>query len=132
MDYCIKLANRGFPLTLQRIKEIGEKIARGRHGNTFPDEGLGKNWAGRFRKKHSSRLSSYWTHGLDHSRASAVNPATKEAYFKLLANVIRGDGTKEDKIADELKYGADKTGMQQGVEGRERVVGPKGKSVQHQ
>lgn len=132
VDYCIALANRGFPLTLKHIKEVGEKIARARHGDSFPEDGLGKNWSGRFLQKHSNRLSPYWTHGLDHSRARAVNPTTKEAYFELLAKVIRGDGTEEDKIVDELKYGADETGMQQGVGGRERVVGPKGQSVQHQ
>ncbi|KAF9029546.1 hypothetical protein BDZ89DRAFT_912756, partial [Hymenopellis radicata] len=56
VDYCIALANRGFPLNNKRVKEIAEKIARGRHGDAFPVDGLGKKWVGRFVQKHTDRL----------------------------------------------------------------------------
>ncbi|KAI0274198.1 hypothetical protein BGY98DRAFT_1117181 [Russula aff. rugulosa BPL654] len=69
----------------------------------------------------------YWSSALDSSRGRAVNPVTKEEYFRLLKEVI-----EEYNIPDELVYGADETGIQVGIGVTERVIGPAGASIQHQ
>jgi hypothetical protein len=69
----------------------------------------------------------YWSRPLDTARGRAVNPSTNEAWFKLL-----GDTIKDKNIPEELQYGVDETGVQPGGGLRERVIGPKGKKVQHQ
>jgi hypothetical protein len=42
VDYAIRLADMGWPLSLQRIKEHAEEICRGHYGEQF--NGLGRNW----------------------------------------------------------------------------------------
>ncbi|THU95545.1 DDE-domain-containing protein, partial [Dendrothele bispora CBS 962.96] len=93
---------------------------------------LGTNWTHRFLERHHEELKTYWSHPLDHFRARAVNPITKEAYFDIVEKAIAGDGTPQDLIPPELMYGADETGLQQGVGMSEHVIAGSGKSVQHQ
>jgi hypothetical protein len=73
----------------------------------------------------------YWSRALDRSRARAVNPTTKAEYFDLLEQVIEGKGGN-DRIPDELIYGADESGFQQGIGQRERVIGARNEKTQHQ
>jgi hypothetical protein len=73
----------------------------------------------------------YWSHALDGSWAHAVNPTTKAEYFDLLEWVIKGNGGG-DRIVDELIYGADKSGFQQGIGQREHVIVARNKKTQHQ
>lgn len=84
-----------------------------------------------FVEKHSDHLSSYWCHPLEHSRAHAGNPHTKEAYFNLLEGAIIGEEDKEP-VSPELMFATDETGVQQGLGTWQRIIGPKGKKVQHQ
>lgn len=49
----------------------------------------------------------------------------------MLRTVIDGEGG-EDIIAAECIYGADETGIQNGIGTVEQVVGPAGESIQHQ
>jgi hypothetical protein len=74
----------------------------------------------------------YWSHPLDHSRARAVNPITKEAYFDIVEAAISGDGSPEEEIPPDLRYGADETGLQQGIGLSEQVIAAAGSSLQHQ
>jgi hypothetical protein len=129
--YAINLADRGFPLSHQRIKEHVNEICRAKLGDEFPEDGVGENWSKRFTEKHSDRLKPYWSRALDHSRARAVNPATKEAYYSLLKKTIEGE-EDEEPIPHELMYWSDETGIQQGIGVKERVFGGAGKGVQHQ
>ena len=129
IEYATELANRGWGLSLKHIKEHANEILRARLGPTF--KGVGKNWAHRFVERNHDRLKSYWTHGLDESRAQAANPHTKKAFFELLEKTIQGEDG-EDSIPDELIYGADETGIQKGIGTKQRVVGGTGKKVQHQ
>jgi Tc5 transposase DNA-binding domain len=124
-------AQRGFPLTHRRIKEHVDEIARARHGNAFPVTGVGKKWTHRFVSDNKDRISAYWSKPLDHARARAVNPATKVHYFKMLREVMEGDG-KDDVIPPELQYGVDESGFQKGVGQKERVFGASGQKIQHQ
>ncbi|EJF65281.1 DDE-domain-containing protein, partial [Dichomitus squalens LYAD-421 SS1] len=73
----------------------------------------------------------YWSHSLDSSRARAINPHNTAEYFRLLKEVIEG-GEGEEEVPTELIYGMDETGIQLGVGQSERVLGPKGQSIQYQ
>ena len=57
----------------------------------------------RFVEKHSDRLKPYSSRPLDTSRARAVNPVTKDAFFELLKSTIQG-GEGEEPILSELIY----------------------------
>lgn len=131
LEDIIRNAARGFPPSHGRIKEHVDEIARARHGSSFPEKGVGQNWTHRFTSDHNDRIGVYWSKALDKSRARAVNPYTKAGYFAILEEVTRGNGG-EDCIPDELKYGVDESGFQNGVGQRERVFGAKGKKTQHQ
>jgi hypothetical protein len=130
INYAIECANRGFPLSHRRLKEHVDEIAGARHSNKFPANGVGCQWTRRFVSDHDE-LRTYWSAPLDKSRARAVNPITKNDYFDLLERVIEGKGG-DDRIPDELIYGADESGFQKGIGQKERVIGGKGKKRQHQ
>ncbi len=85
---------QGFPLSLRRITEHVNEICWAHYGpdSEFPAKGVGQNWAKCFVEKHSDEIKAFWSHPLDHSCARAVNPYTKEEFFKLLEAVIEGDG----------------------------------------
>ncbi len=133
LAYMKTIAYRGFPLSLRRITEHVNEIcwAHYRPDSEFPAKGVGQNWAKRFVEKHSDEIKAFWSHPLDHSHACAVNPYTKEEFFKLLEAVIEGDGG-DDIIPPKLIYGTDETGIQQGIGVKERVYGPQGAKIQHQ
>ena len=128
MDYAIKLAEIGWPPSLQRIKEHTEEICHGHYGEGF--KSLGRNWVNQFVERHSKRLKPYWSHPLDHSRAHAGNESTKKAYFDILYNTIQEE--EEEPISPKLIYGTDKSGIQEGIGTKECVYGASGKKVQHQ
>jgi len=130
VDYTIELANHGFPLSHGRLREHVNEIAWTRYGKneretdsgkTFPETGIGENWTARFIQRHP-QLQAYWSRSLDHSRARAVNPNTKEAFYNLYAETVEGEG-EDNVIPPELIWGADETGFQSGIGGRERVFG---------
>lgn len=106
INFAIKIAQRGFPLSPQRLKEHCEAVLRHRLGKNFPERGLGRDWGNRFITKHHSRLGMYWSSTLDSSHGHAVNPVTKEKYFRILKEV-----REKCSIPDELVYGADETGI---------------------
>lgn len=124
-------AERGFPLDHRRLKEHADEIARARHGDSFPEEGVGKAWTSRFVSDHNDRVGMYWTHALDHSRARAVNPYNHTHYFKILGETIEGKGG-DDVIPPELHYGTDESGLQKGVGQKIRGLGAAKKKIQHQ
>jgi hypothetical protein len=129
--FAIACADRGFPLSHRRLKEHVDQLARARWGDKFPETGVGKQWTKDFVSDHSDRLGTYWSRGLDKSRARAVNVTTKAEYFDLLERVIEGKGG-DDRIPAELIYGADESGFQLGIGQKERVIGACGKKTQHQ
>jgi hypothetical protein len=127
IQFVLELACRGFPLSPTRLQEHSEYILRARLGDSFPEEGLGKNWATWFITKHHDRLGMYWSLPLDGSRGRAVNPVMKAEYFVILKQV------REDfNVPDELVYGADETGIQSGIGVTECVIGPASVKMQHQ
>ncbi|PBK70299.1 hypothetical protein ARMSODRAFT_858598, partial [Armillaria solidipes] len=94
LAYMKTMAYQGFPLSLRRITEHVNEIcwAHYRPNSEFPAKGGGQNWAKCFVEKHSDEIKAFWSHPLDHSCAHAVNPYTKEEFFKLLEAMIEGDG----------------------------------------
>jgi hypothetical protein len=127
VKFAIEIAQRGFLLSPRRLKDHCEAILRHRLGSGFPEKGLGRDWGSRFITKHHNRLGMYWSSALDGSRGRAVNPVTKEEYFRLLK-----EAREKYNIPDELVYGADETGIQSGIGVTERVIGPAGVKIQHQ
>jgi hypothetical protein len=126
VKFTIKMAQCGFLLSPKKLKEHAEAILRHRMGQDFPEKGLGRDWGNHFIMKHNSRLGMYWSTPLDGSRGHAVNPVTKEEYFRVLKEV-----RETYDISDELVYGADETGIQSGIGVTERVIGPAGAKIQH-
>lgn len=131
VTFAIETARRGFPLTNRHLKEYADAICQARYGQDFPEDGVGKQWTHGFLLRAHDKLSGYWSHSLDHSRARAVNPETKKTYFKLLKEALYGE--QGGQLLDaELIYGVDESGFQQGVGVKERVIGPARAGIQYQ
>ncbi|RDB22968.1 hypothetical protein Hypma_009914 [Hypsizygus marmoreus] len=129
LDFTLKHAQMGWPLSRRRIEEHANEICRGRYGDHF--DGLGKNWTKRFVQRHCDVLKGCWTRPLEGPRARAGNPVTKKAFFDILEQTING-GDDEDPIPAELIYGADESGFQQGVGTKEWAYGGAKDSILHQ
>ncbi|KAE9391039.1 hypothetical protein BT96DRAFT_759175, partial [Gymnopus androsaceus JB14] len=52
VDYCLEMANRGFPLSHEQIKMEVDAILQAQLGDAFPEHGVGKQWTYRFVEKH--------------------------------------------------------------------------------
>ena len=87
VEYVLEMARHGFPLSPKRLREHAKKILWARLGETFPEDGLGKNWATRFITKRHEKIGMYWSSSLDSSRGRAVNLISKADYFDLLKNI---------------------------------------------
>ena len=129
VDYAITFADRGWPLSNRRIKEHAEHLCRAHHGPEF--KGLSKNWASQFLEWHHNMLQEYSSCPLEHSQAQTGNPYTKAAFFRIFKEVVDRKEV-EEPIPDELIYGTDESGFQNGIGMREHIVGQRGKKVQHQ
>jgi hypothetical protein len=145
IKYSKEVVNRGFPLNHKQLKEAVDEICTARLGDQFPACGVGKNWTGRFLEKHHDELWMYWSHSLDNKRGRAVNPATNEAWYDLLGDVLAGrrddefDGDPDEggepdfeAILPENIYGMDESRFPASSSRRERVIGGAGKKTQHQ
>lgn len=147
--YAVEVASRGFPLNHGRLKDCVDDICRARLGDAFPADGVGINWTHRFCEKYSDRLRTYWSTTLDNKRGRAVNPITNKAYFDLLEEVLAGkrdyefdqvlsddSGPPDNFVPVPIKpgniYGSDESGFFPSGNVRQRVVGPTGKTTQHQ
>jgi len=126
VNFAIEVAQWGFLLSPWRLKDHCEAGLQHRLGKNFPG-GLGRDWGNWFITKHHNQLGMYWSSALNSSCGCAVNPVTKEDYFKILKEV-----REKYYIPDELVYGADETGIQLGIGVMEWVIGPAGEKIQHQ
>jgi hypothetical protein len=129
INYANEMANEGWPLSRKRIEEHVNEIISARRGADF--DGVGHNWTDRFILKHKKCLRGSWSRPLDKARAQAGNPVAKADYFAKLKAAIKGE-EGDDPIPDELIYGVDETGIQEGVGCTERVYGESAKKFQHQ
>lgn len=124
-QYCVEVAERGFPMNHKRLKEIVDHIVRARVGEQFP--GVGKNWTDRFVQKHAAELGTYWSRPLDSKRGQAVNPVANEAWWTLLLERLI-----EDAIVEECFWATDEVGFKEGEAVRTRVIGPAGVQIVYQ
>jgi hypothetical protein len=122
-----EIGNRGFPLSHRRLKEHVDSICRARLGDLFPVGGVGKNWTDRFVEKHSEAIKMSWSRPLGTKCGRAVNPFTKEAFYKLL-----GDTVKKYDISEDRTWGVDEIGIQGSMGMPERVMGARTLGPQYQ
>ena len=138
IDFAVETAARGFPLSHQWLREHVNAILHARLGSRFPPGGVGRRWTDRFVERHSARLSMYWAKPLDNAQGRAVNPATNDAWFNILGATLHGENNENsnsaevEPILEENTYGVDESGFQGAGGTTERVIGGKGKKVQHQ
>ena len=69
---------------------------------------VSKVWTHCFVSDNNNRQGAYWSNPLDQSRARAVNPTIKVHYFKLLKDVVEGNGVG-NVIPLKLHYGIDES-----------------------
>jgi hypothetical protein len=134
VSYILDNAQRGFPLSLTRLKEHADELIRAKHGagGKFPAEGVGRNWCSRFIERHSDQIHAFCGRGIDAVRTRSVNEATNKAWYDLLEEVLQ-TGDKGGPIAPECIYGADETGFQpNGGNIQEKLIGATGQKVQYQ
>lgn len=98
IEFAIKTAAPGFPLSHRQLAEHVDEILHARLGPTF--HGVGKNWTDYFVEKHSAYLNTYYSHPLDSSWGQAVNPHTNKAYFNILDGIFR-TGDNREAITEE-------------------------------
>ena len=119
MEYCLKVATRGFPFNRRMLKHhVDSILVQVRLGDKFPETGVGTSWTDRFLSRHSDQLGAYWSIALEAKCGRAVNKNTNEAWLKLLQDMITEHG-----IIPECIWAADKTGFQPGTAVKERVFG---------
>jgi hypothetical protein len=122
LGFIQETANRGFPLSHRRLREHANSIIKARNSSF---EGVGENWTDRFVLSHSERIKTIWSTSLEGNRARSANPTNNKEWFNLLATHLKD-------VDPECIWGADETGIQTGIAAKERVIGAKGKTTQHQ
>lgn len=123
-----EMANRGFPFSHRRTKELVDKIARARLGDNFPAQGVGLNWTYRFSKRHADRIRVSRSRALEDKRARAGNPANDALWWTIAEKSINDYSVKPENL-----YGVDEAGIRTQGEGeREIVLGPRTKAVPYQ
>ncbi|KZW00817.1 DDE-domain-containing protein, partial [Exidia glandulosa HHB12029] len=131
VDWLVKQADRGFPLTDTQIRALANELIK-KLGNV-PDTwtGVGADWVRRFRQRYEDQLGRYWAKNLDRTRASGLSAEHVENWFKLLTQCILDDHVPAHRI-----FAMDESGLlvslllQQMVTGG-KLPGGKKKSVQH-
>jgi hypothetical protein len=129
--FTIQMANRGFPFSLRRLQQHIDKLLEGT-GRPC----VGKNWPECFIASRKE-LATFYAQYLEAKRRNAVNPAKHKKWFDLLSAVLRGDIKDEypdldEETPPELIFGVDETNFQTAPSGKEHVIGPAKKKVQHQ
>lgn len=123
LGFVAETANCGFPLSHRRLREHANSIIRAREGPSFL--GVGENWTDRFIFYHSEQVKTIWSSSLEGARAQAANPTNNTEWFNLLGKHLRD-------VDPDCIWGVDETGIQTGMAVKERVIGPKRKTIQHQ
>ena len=122
LGFVEETAVRGFPLSHRHLREHVDMIIQARVP-TFP--GVGEQWTNRFVLRHSDRIQTIWSSSLEGARARVANPTNNREWFELLH-------THLENVEPDCIWAADETGIQTGAAVHERVIGRKGKNLQHQ
>lgn len=124
VGYALACSNRGFPITHSQLATFANEILEARQGPSY--EPVGKNWTDRFIERHHQSLQMHWSKPLDSKRARALNPDIIQHWFQLVKEFI-----PDLKVKPENIYGMDESGFPPSDQGRQRVIGRRGKRVQH-
>ena len=124
VEYVQGMANRGFPLTKSQIGRHATAIVQAREGSNVP--AVGRSWSDHWVEQHSNNLAVYWGSRLDSKRGYAVNPTSNAGYWSAAYNLI-----VKHNVQPNCLLAADEIGIQFGYESKHRVVGGKGKKIQH-
>lgn len=122
LGFAEETAARGFPLSHRCLREHVDAIIQARVP-TFP--GVGEQWTNHFVLRHSDHIQTIWSSSLEGACARAANPTNNKEWFELLH-------THVGNVDPDCIWAADETGIQTGAAVHERVIGWKGKNVQHQ
>jgi len=77
--FIVEVGLQGFGLSHRRLKEHVDEILRGKLGDDFREEGVGKKWTHRFVERKNDHIQMAWTTALEEKRGQAVNPNTAAA-----------------------------------------------------
>ena len=124
VEYALACSDRGFPITHSQLVTFANEILEARIGSDY--EPVGKNWTDRFIERHHQSLQMHWSKPLDSKRARALNPNIIKHWFELVKEFIPDLNVKPENI-----YGMDESGFPPSDQGRQRVIGRRGKHVQH-
>jgi hypothetical protein len=122
LKFAEETAARGFPLSHKRLHDHVDTIIRARDPEW---DTVGERWTERFLLRHSDRIKTTWSSSLEGARARAANPTNHKQWFELLREC-----TKD--VEPDCIWAADETGIQTGAAVRERVIGKRGQTNQHQ
>ena len=75
--------------------------------------------------RHANHLQMIWSLSLEGAHAHAANPTNNREWFELFH-------THVENVEPDCIWAADETGIQTGDAVHERIIGRKGKTVQHQ
>jgi hypothetical protein len=75
VDFILKSADHGFPLTHRSIESYTNSILQKRIGSAY--QAIGKNWIYSFLNRNRSDLQTHWNKPLDMQRAQAQSRSCK-------------------------------------------------------
>jgi hypothetical protein len=116
-SWALDLANRNLPLTNSLLADKALRILQARDPAAKP---VGNHWVNRFLIRHGDKLRRHWSRPLDNIRSTSATQEAVDSYFKQYISLVGEDGSK---IAPELQYAFDETGIQPSLFHSKRVIG---------
>jgi hypothetical protein len=115
--WALDLANRNLPLTNSLLAAKALRILQARDPAAKP---VGNHWVNRFLIRHGDKLRRHWSRPLDNIRSTSATQEAVDSYFDQYISLVGEDGSK---IAPELQYAFDETGIQPSLFHSKRVIG---------
>lgn len=112
------------PFTHDDIRRTANRLLEARYGPDYTP--CGTNFVQRFIERHHIELKTYWSTHLDVQRANGLNKAAVSKWFDIVETEIVNKGILPGQI-----YGMDESGFPPANDGVVRVVGTRGKKIQH-
>jgi Tc5 transposase DNA-binding domain/DDE superfamily endonuclease len=116
-SWALDLANRNLPLTNALLADKALRILQATNPLAKP---LGDHWVNRFLIRHGDALRRHWSRPLDNIRSTSATAEAVNSYFDQYISLVGEDGSK---IAPELQYAFDETGIQPSLFYSKRVIG---------
>jgi hypothetical protein len=116
-------ADCSFPMRHKAIIDHANAIIEACGGEKIDPE---LNWINCFLGRHHNELQTHWSRPLDTQRAQALKPAAVAHWFDIVKEHIA-----DPDICPEDVYGMYESRFALGDQGSQRVIGRRGKKVQH-